>query len=503
MSELKGHLGLGDRLTEAPAPELVASAFALEAGDGPLLYTGMSLADLAHAVMLVETGLVPTGAGARLLAALLELHTIPPVEVPFDPERGDAYNNREYLLRQRAPEVAGWLQAGRPRREVSTLAYLLVVRERLLAVTGSLLDLMAILLDLAETHLDTLLPDYTYLQTAHPTTLAHYLLTFVQPITRDLARLRGVFERVNLSPAGAGSTNGSRLPLDRARLAELLGFDGLVLHARDAMWQPDGPIEVLAALVALLANADRLAEDLQVWATAEFGLVDLADRHSRISVIMPQKKNPYSLAYVRGVARDMIGRLAGAAANQVTPSGQVDNRIFAYGGVPVALEQGRLAVQLLSGTLADLTFNQAAMARRAGQSYNGATDLAELLMLEKGLDTHTAHRIVGYAVRAALQADQPLDAGLLDSAAAAVIGRPLHMSPEQIAAAMDPQAIVETRTGPGGAAPSATQAMIAHYMHELAGAETWLLERESQVTAAITGLLNRAVEMAAVKEASA
>ncbi|MBI1878549.1 MAG: argininosuccinate lyase, partial [Chloroflexi bacterium] len=244
MSDSKGHLGVGARLKEEPAPELVASAFALEAGDGPLLSHSMSLADLAHAVMLIETGLIPSPTGAGLLGALLELHTIPAAEFPFDPARGDAYNNREYLLRQRAPEVAGWLQAGRPRREVTTIAYLLVVRERLLALAGALLELMAALLNLAEAHLHTLMPDYTYLQTAHPTTLAHYLLTFVQPMTRDLARLRGVFERTNLSPAGSGSTNGSRLPLDRDRLAELLGFDGLVLHTRDAMWQPDNPIEV-------------------------------------------------------------------------------------------------------------------------------------------------------------------------------------------------------------------------------------------------------------------
>ncbi len=186
----------------------------------------MSLADLAHAVMLVEIGLIPPEIGAKLLAVLLELHAIPAAEFPFDPARGDAYNNREYVLRQQAPEVAGWLQVGRPRREVTTIAYLLVLRERLLALTAALLDLMTALLNLAEAHLHTLMPDYTYLQTAHPTTLAHYLLTFAQPMTRDLDRLHDVFERTNLSPAGSGSTNGSRLPLDRARLAEALGFAG-------------------------------------------------------------------------------------------------------------------------------------------------------------------------------------------------------------------------------------------------------------------------------------
>jgi argininosuccinate lyase len=496
MNEPSGHLGLGDRLKEGPAPELITSAFALETGDGPLLYDGMSLADLAQAVMLIETGLLPGPAGAELLAVLLELHQIPPDEFPFDPARGDAYNNREYILRQRAPAVAGWLQAGRPRREVSTLAYLLVVRQRLLALIGAHLELLTALLELAGQHLHTLMPDYTYLQTAHPTTLAHYLLTFVQPITRDLARLRAVFERTNLSPAGAGSTNGSRLPLDRERLAELLGFDGVVLHTRDAMWQPDGPIEVLAALVALLANADRLAEDLQIWATQEFGTIELADRHSRISVIMPQKKNPYSLAFVRGAAREVLGRLTSTAAQQMTPSGQVDNRIFAYGGVPQALEQTTQAVRLLAGTLVGLTVNRELLAQRARQSFSGATDLTEVIMFEAGLDAKTAHRIVGQAVRTALQANQPFDSELVDRAASNIIGHPLHLSAGQVTTAMDPQAIVDARTGLGGAAPQSVQAMITTFRTVVADTESWWAETEKRLAMATTHLLDRARQLA-------
>jgi argininosuccinate lyase len=140
MSEQKDHLGVGARLREGPAPELVASAFVLEAGDGPLLYHGMNLADLAHAVMLIEIGVIPPVAAAGLLVTLLDMHNIPANRFPFDPTRGDAYTNREYVLRQKAPELAGWLQAGRPRREASTIAYLLVVREQILALTGALLD---------------------------------------------------------------------------------------------------------------------------------------------------------------------------------------------------------------------------------------------------------------------------------------------------------------------------------------------------------------------------
>jgi argininosuccinate lyase len=176
--------------------------------------------------------------------------------------------------------------------------------------------------------------DYTYLQPAQATSFGHYLLTFAYPLVRDLDRLQALYRRTNLSPAGCGSVNGSRLPQDRTRLAGLLGFDGQVPHARDAMWQPDGPIEMLAMIVAALVNLDRLAEDLQIFATAEFDLIDLADSHARASVIMPQKKNPYALTYVRGVANEMIGMLAGVAALGRTPSGQVDNRVFIWRCTP-------------------------------------------------------------------------------------------------------------------------------------------------------------------------
>ncbi len=495
MNEQTGHLGVGDRLKEGPAPELVASAFALEAGDGPLLYRAMSLADLAHAIMLIETGLIPPAAGVRLLAALLELHAIPPEQFPFDPTRGDAYSNREYVLRQKAPEVAGWLQAGRPRREVSTLAYLIVTRERLLDLTGALLNLMQALLALTEAHLDTLMPDYTYLQTAHPTTLAHYLLTFVQPMTRDLARLRAVYERTNLSPAGAGSTNGSRLPLNRLRLAELLGFEGLVLHTRDAMWQPDGPIEVMSAITAMLVNADRLAEDLQIWATSEFGFIELADRHTRISVIMPQKKNPYSLAFVRGVAREVIGKLVSTTVHQLTPSGQVDNRVFTYGAVPQALVEAGQALSLLAGTVAALTVNRPVMAQRAGEGFGGATDLTEVVMLSGQFDPHTAHRLVGRAVRAALEAGTPLTTAILEAAAQAVIQRPLGLSAETVAAALNPVNIINTRTGPGGASPSSVQEMISAFRDIALASGTWQTACQERSQTAEKRVLERTKEL--------
>lgn len=495
MSTPDEQLGAGGRLAEGPAPELVATAFALEVAYGPLLYRGMSLADLAHTVALLDARVLDPALGAQLLAALLELHALPPEAFPFDPAHGDAYSNREHELRRRAPAAADWLPAGRARRESSTVGYTLVVRAGIIDITEALLGLLQALLDQAGAHVATLMPDYTYLQTAQPTTLAHYLLTFAQPIVRDLARLQLAFAHANRSPAGIGSTNGSRLPTGRARQAALLGFDGLALHTRDAMWQPDAPVETLSTLVAALVNADRLAEDLQIWATAEFGYIEPADRHSRISVIMPQKKNPYGLAYVRGVARDMLGRLVSAAAQQATPSGQVDNRIFAYGAVPQALAQATGALRLLGAIVAQMQVRPEVLLRRARQEHSGATDLAEAIVLACGLSPRVAHRVVGRAVRLAQAAERAIDAALLDEAARAVIERPLGLTDQFIAECMEPQHIVATRTTEGGAAPAAVQAMLAELATAHATARAWTRAQREQIVAAEQELVRLAEQL--------
>jgi argininosuccinate lyase len=244
------------------------------------------------------------------------------------------------------------------------------------------------------------------------------------------------------------------------------------------MWQPDGPVEIMAALTACLLNADRLAEDLQIWATAEFNFIELADGHSRASVIMPQKKNPYGLAYVRGAARDMLGKLVSTAALQATPSGQVDNRIFTYGAIPQALTQAAQALTLLAEIVARLKVNTGLMRQRAGVEYSGATDLAEAVVLTFGLSAGVAHRILGRAVRLAEAGSRVIDAAILDEAAQAVIGQPLRLSDQFIADCMDPQKIVETRTVTGGAASEPVRAMLSAFASELAEGRAWVADQK-------------------------
>lgn len=482
-------LGVGGRLREPPSPALVQAAFGQEAAYGPWLQHGMSLADLAHVTMLVERDIVRRAEGGALLRALLALYETP---AAIDPELGDPYSNREHELRQRIGEAAGWLGAGRARRESSTVAFALTVRSQLLEVAAACLALLRALTTQAEAHIATLLPDYTYLQVAQPTTLAHYLLTFAQPIVRDFDRLRLTFEHVDECPAAIGSTNGSGLPLDRERVAHLLGFGRLAEHARDAMWRPDVPVEVMGTLAALWANVDRLAEDLLLWATAEFGFIELADRHGRISVIMPHKKNPYGLAYVRGAARELLGQWVSVAAQQATPSAQVDNRIFVYSSVPRALHTTLQAVQLLAEIVGAMTVDVERMGQRAGEDFSGATDLAEAVMGQGGVTAQVAHRIVARAVRLADETGHPLDAMFLNEAAQAVLGQALPLDAAAVQRGLDPRAIVATRTAPGGAAPGPVQAMLGNFRRAATDQECWIVEQRRRIREAEQTLIQTA-----------
>lgn len=491
-------LGVGSRLTGGPAPELVQTAFARELADQMPLFEGMSLADLAHTVMLIEGGVIPPQAGRELLAALLALHAAPPDFTP-DPARGDLYTNREAWLAARTA-ATGWLGAGRARRESTTTGYRLILRRRLLDFSAALSEAGLALLEQAEAHQASLMADYTYLQPAQPTTFGHYLLTFAYPLLRDLERLRALYDRTNLSPAGCGSVNGSRLPQDRQRLADLLGFDGLVPHARDAMWSPDLPIETMSVLVAALVNLDRLAEDLQIFATAEFDLIELADGHARASVIMPQKKNPYALTYIRGVANQLAGELISVAAYGRTPSGQVDNRVFAYGSVPRAIETATGAAALMAGVLRGLRFNTALAGQRLAAGFAIATDLAETITLETGLDFRSAHRVVGRLVRDSLSAGRSareITSAEVEAAAQAILGHPLGLSESALAQALDPAAGVSARRQAGGAAAEPLQAMLAECRALLAAYRAWREQVAARITAAETSLLDRAREIAA------
>jgi argininosuccinate lyase len=458
-----GYLGAGGPIRRGPAPELVEAGYELELADAPLLARGLGLADLAHVIALDA---IPGDDRRALLGALLELLD---AEIEVDSRYGDLANVRDRELEQRIAAAAGWLNAGRPRREAGRIAFRIALRTRVLDLAAAVTRFAAALTDLAARERDTLMPDYTYLQAAQPTTAGHWALSFAYPALRDVERLRGDFEWVNRSPAGTGGVNGSRFALDRERLAELLGFSRPIEHTRDANWQTDGLADLSSHAAIAATGASRFAEDVELYGSEEFGLLRIGDELCRASALMPQKRNPYALVVLRGGAGTLIGRATGVLATQRTPSGRTDNLLYAYGEVAGAVDLAARLLRLAAAVAESVTFDAQRGERVLRESGAMATDVAEAISLATGLDYRSAYRVVGRAGE--------LDSAALDRSAREALGRSLDADPAVVDDARDPAAAIATRSVAGGAAPEPMDAMLAGCRDDVARARAWA-ERE-------------------------
>jgi argininosuccinate lyase len=473
------------------SPELVAGGFAVEVADAPLLHDGLNLADVAHVAVLTEHGVIPRVAADRLFAVLLDARRTAVADFGYDPEYGETYNCRERRFAGLIGTDAGWLHAGRTRREAVRVALRIRLRADLTELVEAAASFAEAAARQAGNHAETWMADQTYLQHAQPSTFGHYLLSFVYPVQREIDRLVADLAWVNRSPGGVGSVNGGRLRYDRGRVCELLGFDGVIEHTRDAMWQTDGLLSAMATTTSLVVTLSKLAEDLEIWSSTEFGYLELADGHTRSSVLMPQKRNPYALSMVRGEAGILIGRLTGLYAVCKTPSARSDNLIFAYGEVPRALARAGTATRLMAGVVAGLRVDAAAMARALESGFSQSTDLAEFVMTECDVDYRTAYDVVGVAVRRAAKAGlsgRDLTGELLDAAALDVTGRPLGLTGRDLGAVLDPAAIVATRLVQGGAAPAVVRAMARDCIAAARASATQAAQRRAAFDAAQAAL---------------
>ncbi len=331
----------------------------------------------------------------------------------------------------------------------------MILRERLLLLIEHTLGLIETILQVAGRHVGTLMPGYTLLQHAQPTTFAHYLLSFADRFARDVDRLHETYARVNRSPMGAAISTGTSFPLNRPRMAELLGFHGLVENTRDAAIYRDFTLESVTHAAILASNLSTLADDLNVWCTYEFGMVELADAYCSTSTIMPQKKNPSSLERMRYLSAECIGDAMAVFAQLKTNSEELGD-LESTGPVAWrALDHVHAVLRFMRGVLGTLTVNTELMRQRAAANFTQATQLAETITMDKGLAFRTAHRIVGKLVRRCLEeriTPDRVTAALVDEAAVEILGRPLRLAPEVVRRAMDPRDIVEhrkTRGGPG------------------------------------------------------
>jgi argininosuccinate lyase len=492
-------LGRGGRLRGGAADELVAAAYATETGHGPRLARGLSLADLAHAVALVEGGDIADEDGKALLRGLLELHAIPGDEFPWDPALGDAFNAREAELERRVGRAAGWLSAGRPRREAFRVALRLTARSGARELHDAVVDQAAALARHARTTSSALAADYTYLQPAQPTTVGHLLLAYAYPALRDADRARASHAALGASVAGAGGSAGSRWSLDRERLAELLGSEELVEHAKDAAWQVDVYLELLANLAIAATHQSQLGQDFEIYASQEFGLVELADAHSRASALMPQKKNPYALAAIRTQAGQAVGDLTAAFVAMHTGSARTDHFHLLNGVVPRALDEAVAIARLTASVLDRIEVRVDRFEQIARESFITAADVADVLALGGGIDYRSAHKVVGRAVRDLVDRGKQVSQLSLDglaAAAEATIGEPVELDEAALRAALDPAASGEARRQTGSSSSAAMARMLDGIDTTIAAHRVWSEEAREREATVEVDLLARARELA-------
>jgi len=358
---------------------------------------------LAHAEMLAAQGVI----GARDLADIRRGMA----QIADDIEQGrfewkleleDVHLNIEARLTQLVGDAGKRLHTGRSRNDQVATDVRLWLRGEIDQLAPLLNGMQRALVDLAERHADTVMPGFTHLQVAQPVSFGHHLLAYVEMFVRDGERLADVRKRVNVLPLGAAALAGTSYPLDRERVARTLGFDSVCQNSLDAVSDRDFAIEFSAWAAITMVHVSRLAEELVLWMSQNFGFIDLADRYCTGSSIMPQKRNPDVAELARGKSARVLGHLVGFVTLMkgqplaYNKDNQEDKEPL-FDTVDTLAATLRIMAEMVSG----IVVKPEALKRAAMRGYATATDLADYLV-KKGLPFRDAHEAVAHAVKVAL-----------------------------------------------------------------------------------------------------
>ncbi len=400
MSTNEGSLW-GGRFTGGPAPALAALSKSTHF-DWVLAPYDVA-ASKAHARVLYRAGLLTDEQRDGLLAGLdslgADLADGSFTPLPTDEDVHGALERG--LIDRVGADLGGRLRAGRSRNDQVATLFRMWLRDAMRRVAGGALEVVEALAGQAAAYPDAIMPGKTHLQAAQPVLLAHHLLAHAQPLLRDVDRIADFDARTAVSPYGSGALAGSSLGLDPDAIAADLGFAAAADNSIDATAARDFAAEAAFVLAMIAVDLSRLAEDIILWSTTEFGYATLDDAWSTGSSIMPQKKNPDIAELARGKAGRLIGNLAGLLAT-LKAQPLAYNRDLQEDKEPVfdSVAQLELVLPAMAGLVATLRFDVERMAQLAPAGYTLATDVAEWLV-RKGVPFRVAHEAAGAAVRAA------------------------------------------------------------------------------------------------------
>ncbi len=421
----------------------------------------------AHAAMLAAKGIISQDDATAIIDGLSKVEAeIASGKMAWSRALEDVHMNVESRLREIIGTPAGRLHTGRSRNDQVALDFRLYVRDRVDGLDQALVRLMRALSTKALKHAGTVMPGFTHLQPAQPVTFGHHMLAYVEMLARDRSRLRDARVRMNESPLGAAALAGTSFPIDRHMTATALGFDRPSANSLDAVSDRDFALEVLATASISAMHLSRLAEEIVIWMTPMFNFIQMSDRFTTGSSIMPQKRNPDAAELVKG----KIGRIAGA----------FQALLMVMKGLPLtygkdmqedkevtfdALDAFGLAVDAMTGMVEDLEPRVEVLRAAAGRGYSTATDLADWLVRTLAMPFRDAHHVTGRIVSAAEKQGIELDALTLADMQA--------VEPRITQAIFDvlsPENSVKSRVSYGGTAPQNVTEMAQRWIKQLESA---------------------------------
>jgi len=454
----EGHLLWGGRFSAKPGA--LMQAINVSIGFDRRLAIEDLAGSKAHVAMLAAQGIISTEDEAAIQRGLVDIEQeIAAGTFPFREEFEDIHFNVEKRLDELIGPAAGRLHTARSRNDQIALDFRLWVRAACDRTVEQIIGLQRALVGQAEAHAATLMPGFTHLQSAQPVTFGHHLMAYVEMLGRDAGRFADARARMNESPLGAAALAGTSFPIDRQMTARALGFDQPMANSLDAVSTRDFALEALAAAGIVALNLSRLAEEIVLWVTPQFGFVTLSDEFTTGSSIMPQKRNPDAAELTRA----KTGRVLGAfAALSLVMKGLplAYSKDMQEDKVPVfeAFDALEVALAAMTGMIADLKPNPERMAAAAGAGFATATDLADWLVRRLNLPFRQAHHVAGQAVKKA----ESLGVELADLPLAELQALEPGVTSD-VYEVLTPAASAASRTSFGGTAPERVRAEIARW----------------------------------------
>ncbi|MDC3254554.1 argininosuccinate lyase [Nitrosopumilus sp.] len=360
----------------------------------------------AHTVMLLENKIITKNDAKKILSSLENLKN-----EKFDSSSGaeDIHELIESLVIKKAGMASGGkMHTARSRNDQVVLDIRMKIRDDINIICNCLLDTIEALVSVSKNHQKTIMPFYTHLQQAQAGLFSHYLLAQADVLSRDFQRLFETFERINLSPLGAGPVGGTSITIDRHSTAKMLGFDGVVENSLDATSTRDFVAEYVAMISILMTNLSRISEDFIIWSTSEFSFIELSDEFTSPSSVMPQKKNPDILELTRGKTAEIIGNLTailttvkGLASGYGRDLQQIKSSIWSTSKISIS------ALVIIKSIILTMKINEKQMKKVTESSNLIALDIAEKLVQE-GIPFRVTHKIAGVLVQLAHNSKKPI-----------------------------------------------------------------------------------------------